>query len=58
MTMINIMGASLWGGGEQYVYDVCDELTSRGIENYVLVDEHNRLFMERMRPVGHTVPHN
>lgn len=58
MTMINIMGASLWGGGEQYVYDVCDELTSRGIENYVLVDEHNRLFMERMRPVSHIVPHN
>ena len=23
MSIINIVGAKIWGGGEQYVYDIC-----------------------------------
>ena len=24
MSIINIVGAKIWGGGEQYVYDICN----------------------------------
>lgn len=29
MSIINIVGAKIWGGGEQYVYDICKQLQQR-----------------------------
>ena len=31
MSILNVVGAKVWGGGEQYVYDMCDELHRRQI---------------------------
>ena len=41
MNILNIVGAKIWGGAEQYVYDIDEELLSRHIETVVLVDETN-----------------
>lgn len=27
MSILNIVGAKIWGGGEQYVYDMCEEIS-------------------------------
>ena len=29
MSIINVVGAKIWGGGEQYVYDICKQLQQR-----------------------------
>ena len=39
MSILNVVGAKVWGGGEQYVYDMCDELHRRQISSFVLVDK-------------------
>ena len=31
MSILNVVGAKVWGGGEQYVYDMCDELHRRDV---------------------------
>ena len=41
MSILNIVGAKIWGGGEQYVYDICEEFTKNDIHNCVLVDQSN-----------------
>ena len=28
MSIINVVGAKIWGGGEQYVYDICKRITT------------------------------
>lgn len=35
MSILNVVGAKVWGGGEQYVYDMCDELHRRHIPSFV-----------------------
>ena len=52
MKILNIVSAKIWGGGEQYVYDVCREMTKRNIENYVLVDKRNTSLQERFSKVS------
>ena len=39
--IIHIVIAKTWGGGEQYVYDVCKEMKKRGLQTYVVVDKRN-----------------
>ena len=41
MSIINIVGAKIWGGGEQYVYDICKQLQQRHRAAYILVDQSN-----------------
>ena len=41
MSIINIVGAKIWGGGEQYVYDICKQLQQRHRAAYTLVDQSN-----------------
>lgn len=41
MRILNIVIAKTWGGGEQYVYDVCKQMNKRGIQCFVLVDRTN-----------------
>ena len=52
MKILNIVSAKIWGGGEQYVYDVCREMTKRNIENYVLVDKRNTSLQEKFSKVS------
>ena len=52
MKILNLVSAKIWGGGEQYVYDVCREMTKRNIENYVLVDKRNTSLQERFSKVS------
>jgi len=47
MGIIHIAGASVWGGGEQYVYDINAEMQRRGKDVYVLVDESNTVLCSR-----------
>ena len=47
MSILNVVGAKVWGGGEQYVYDMCDELHRRQIPSFVLVDETNQELQDR-----------
>lgn len=52
MSILHIVGAKVWGGGEQYVYDMCDELQHRGLQVYTLVDVKNGVFKERLQTVS------
>ena len=36
--ILNIMESSVWGGMEQYVYDMSEELERQGISPFVLTD--------------------
>lgn len=38
MKILNVVSAKVWGGGEQYVYDMSCEFNRRNIDNFILVD--------------------
>ena len=52
MSILNVVGAKVWGGGEQYVYDMCDELHRRHIPSFVLLDTSNHELQERFEQVA------
>ena len=56
MGIIHIAGASVWGGGEQYVYDINAEMQRRGKDGYVLVDESNAVLCSRFAETAEIVP--
>lgn len=58
MSILNVVGAKVWGGGEQYVYDMCDELHRRQISFFVLVDETNQELQNRFASVADVVTAN
>lgn len=58
MSILNVVGAKVWGGGEQYVYDMCDELHRRQIPSFVLVDETNQELQDRFASVAEVVTAN
>ena len=58
MSILNVVGAKVWGGGEQYVYDMCDELHRRQISSFVLVDETNQELQNRFASVAEVVTAN
>ena len=35
MSILNVVGAKIWGGGEQYVYDICQQFKQRDRKAYV-----------------------
>ena len=39
MIFLHLVTAKIWGGGEQYVYNFCQEELNRGNKSYVVVDE-------------------
>lgn len=41
MKILNVVSAKVWGGGEQYVYDISCELSRRNIDNFILVDNNS-----------------
>ena len=55
MSIINIVGAKIWGGGEQYVYDICKQLQQRHRAAYTLVDQSNEEMQSRYAQVGHVM---
>ena len=58
MSILNVVGAKVWGGGEQYVYDMCDELHRRQIPSFVLVDKTNQELQNRFASVAEVVTAN
>ena len=58
MSILNVVGAKVWGGGEQYVYDMCDELHRRQISSFVLVDETNQELQDRFASVAEIITAN
>ena len=58
MSILNVVGAKVWGGGEQYVYDMCDELHRRHIPSFVLVDTSNHELQERFEQVAEVLTGN
>ena len=58
MSILHIVGAKVWGGGEQYVFDMCDELQRRGVDVYTLIDKRNISFYERFNTVSKTLVSN
>lgn len=58
MSILNVVGAKVWGGGEQYVYDMCDELHRRQIPSFVLIDVSNHELQERFEQVAEVLTAN
>lgn len=58
MSILNVVGAKIWGGGEQYVYDICQQLQRRHRTAYILVDQSNVDMQSRYAPVGHVMTAN
>lgn len=58
MSILNVVGAKVWGGGEQYVYDMCDELHRRQIPSFILVDASNQELQQRFSAVSEVLTAN
>ena len=58
MSILHVVGAKVWGGGEQYVFDMCDELHRRGVDVYTLIDKRNISFYERFNTVSKALVSN
>lgn len=58
MSILNVVGAKIWGGGEQYVYDICQQLQQRHRTAHILVDQSNVDMQERYAQVGHVMTGN
>lgn len=54
MNILNLVNAKVWGGGEQYVYDMSLELSRRHIHNIVVVDKASSYVQERFAQVAYT----
>lgn len=48
----------MWGGGEQFVYDVADEMNRRGHYHVILLDSKNIKMAERMKDVAPLLQEN
>lgn len=56
ITVLNIVIAKIWGGGEQYVYDTAKALKDNGCSIFIAVDKHNEDMIQRFSRVA-TVIH-
>ena len=56
--VLNIVIAKTWGGGEQYVYDICKRMSEQGIGCYVMVDDSNVLLQNKYQAVAHVITAN
>lgn len=57
-SVMHIVIAKTWGGGEQYVYDICAEMKNQGIISYVVVDEKNFQFQKKYKEVANVLTAN
>lgn len=58
MNILNLIYASSWGGGEQYVYDICKQLKKMNIKSYVMVDFRKKFLIQRFSEVACVIPGN
>ena len=56
--ILHVVMAKVWGGGEQYVYDVSKEMQRQGHSVFVLVDKSNCLLQQRYAEVATVVTAN
>lgn len=56
--ILHVVMAKVWGGGEQYVYDVSKEMQRQGHSVVVLVDKSNCLLQQRYAEVATVVTAN
>lgn len=52
LSVMHVVIAKTWGGGEQYVYDVCEEMKHQGINPYVVVDKRNKFLQQKYQKVA------
>lgn len=50
--VLHVVMAKVWGGGEEYVYNLCNELCRQGHITFVVVDESNFLMKKRYAEVA------
>lgn len=53
--IMHIVIAKTWGGGEQYVYDVCKEMKKRRLQTYVVVDKRNIEMQKKFSEVSKVI---
>ncbi|KAF1683449.1 glycosyltransferase family 4 protein [Veillonella sp. R32] len=58
MKVLHLVCAKVWGGGEQYVYDIAAALKAQNIESIIVVDTHNTILQERFKTVAKVVAVN
>lgn len=52
MNILHIVGAKIWGGGEQYVYNICKEARRRGHDPFVIIDQNQSAMRDRFSEVS------
>ena len=58
ISVMQIVDSTVWGGVEQYVYDMSVELKKRGIKTFILTDKHNTLLINRYQEVATVITYN
>ena len=58
ISVMHVVIAKTWGGGEQYVFDVCAEMKRQGIKCYVVVDKRNEFLREKYSEVAEILTTN
>lgn len=56
--VLHVVVAKIWGGGEQYVYDICKEMQRQGHTIFIAVDKTNCMFQQRYAEVATVLPVN
>ncbi|MEG2516747.1 MAG: glycosyltransferase family 4 protein [Acidaminococcaceae bacterium] len=56
MGILHLVGAKVWGGGEQYVYNVCQEEQRRGRRVFVVVDHRQTAMAQKYAAVATVYP--
>ena len=54
-SILNIVMAKVWGGGEQYVYDTAKALVNNGNNVCIAIDEHNNLLKGKYEEIAEVI---
>ena len=52
MKILHLVGAKVWGGGEQYVYNICKEALKRGHQTFIIVDKDQKDIAKRYEEIA------
>lgn len=52
MKVLHIVCAKVWGGGEQYVFDLATSLKKQNIDSIIAVDTKNITLQDKFKSVG------
>lgn len=56
MKVLHIVCAKVWGGGEQYVFDLATSLKKQNIDSIIAVDTKNITLQDKFKSVGKVIP--